>query len=289
MPDLWSHIIGGDMVVDELENRGLSNLILEYRNYYNLGTQGPDFFFYNDFWPWIKEKRGPSIGAIIHSKRQADFVLDAFEILKEKEGSVQYPKTLAYFMGFVTHLVLDKKIHDIIDRTTYNNKEHKRFEMELDCILVENYYNEKCYKIKPDNYLKIGDNLDVLIKDIYYLNITKLHEENIDFKLINDSYQDMLKAHNILYSPFKVKAYILSFLKNFLSLDLDQYLYAKVNNYYIITKEVLDEVEKIFPEFVSISKDLINILSLYLKGKKERKDVQRVVEDHFGEGFFERR
>lgn len=289
MPDLWSHIIGGDMVVDELENRGLSNLILEHRNYYNLGTQGPDFFFYNNFWPWIKEKRGPSIGTIIHTKRQADFVLDAFEILKEKEGSVQYPKTLAYFMGFITHLVLDKKIHDIIDRTTYNNKEHKRFEMELDCILVENYYNEKCYKLKPDAYLNIGDNLDVLIKDIYYLNITKLHEENIDFKLINDSYQDMLKAHNIIYSPFKVKAYILSFLNNFLSLDLDQFLYAKINNYYIITNEVLDEVEKIFPEFVSISKDLINVLSLYLKGKKERKDVQRVVEDHFGEGFFERR
>ncbi|MFO7815635.1 MAG: zinc dependent phospholipase C family protein [Halanaerobiales bacterium] len=287
MPDLWTHIIGGDMVLNELDDRGLSSVILEYRNHYNLGTQGPDFFFYNNFWPWTKEKRGPSIGALIHTKRQTEFVLEVFEILREKEGSVQYPKALSYFIGFITHLILDKKIHEIIDEKTNNNKEHKRFEIELDCILVDNYYNEKCYKLKPDSYLKIGNELDELIKDIYYLNITKLYEEKINFEVINNSYQDMLRAQNILYSPFKIKAYILSFLNNFLSIDLNQYLYAKVNSYYLITQKDLDRIEKLLPEFVSISKDLIGVLSLYLKGKNERKDVKKRLEDHFGEGFFE--
>ena len=47
MPDLWTHIVGGDMVIKEIEDRALYELLVENRKFYNFGTQGPDFFFYN--------------------------------------------------------------------------------------------------------------------------------------------------------------------------------------------------------------------------------------------------
>lgn len=285
MPDLWTHIIGGDMVINDLDDRAVCDLILEYRKYFNMGTQGPDFFFYNDFWPWIKDKKGPLIGRMIHNEKKSEFIVSIFDILKENEGAIQYPQALAYFIGFITHLVLDEKVHKIIDVSIDNDKDHKRFELELDCILVEKYYNEKCYKLNPVNYIKIGNKIDDLIKDIYYLNITRLYEKNINIELIDQSYQDMLKVHNILYSPFKVKATLFKLLNNFLSLDLNQYLYANVNRYYVLSSRDLDEIENIFPEFISISKDLIKEISLYLKGDKKREDLKELINSYINLSF----
>jgi hypothetical protein len=289
MPDLWTHIIGGDMVINDLNDRALCNVILENRKRFNMGTQGPDFFFYNDFWPWIKEKRGPKYGNLIHTNQPGEFVLSIFDILQDKEGSVQYPEALSYFMGFITHMVMDKKMHPIINERTYNDQEHKRFELELDCVLVNNYYNEDCHKLSPITYLKFGDELDDLIKDIYYLNITRLYNKSITLEIINQSYQDMLKAHSILYSPFKIKSTLLTLLDNFLSLNLDQYLYANVNSFYVLNQKDVDDIEDKFPEFVSTSIDFMNEISQYLKGRKEREEMKDLIDGFVDHGILERR
>ena len=289
MPDLWTHIIGGDMVINDLNDRALCNVILENREHFNMGTQGPDFFFYNDFWPWLKKKRGPRIGSLIHTEKPGDFVLSIFEVLREKEGAIQYPKALSYFMGFITHMIMDDKFHRIINERTYTDQEHKRFELELDCVLVKNYYNQDCHKINPISYIKIGEDMDDLIKDIYYLNITKLYDESIDFALINKSYQDMLKAQKILYSPFKVKAALLNLLNNFLSLELNQYLYANANNFYVLTQKDVDDIEREFPDFVTTSIDFMNEVSSYLKGEKSRGELKELIDGYLEQGFLERR
>ena len=289
MPDLWTHIIGGDMVINDLNDRALCNVILENREHFNMGTQGPDFFFYNDFWPWLKKKRGPRIGSLIHTEKPGDFVLAIFEVLREKEGAIQYPKALSYFMGFITHMIMDDKFHRIINERTYTDQEHKRFELELDCVLVKNYYNQDCHKINPISYIKIGEDMDDLIKDIYYLNITELYDESINFEVINKSYQDMLKAQRILYSPFKVKAALLNLLNNFLSLELNQYLYANVNSFYVLTQKDVDDIEREFPDFVTTSIDSMNEVSSYLKGEKSRGELKELIDGYLEHGFLERR
>ncbi len=289
MPDLWTHIIGGDMVINDLNDRALCNVILENREHFNMGTQGPDFFFYNDFWPWLKKKRGPRIGSLIHTEKPGDFVLAIFEVLREKEGAIQYPKALSYFMGFITHMIMDDKFHRIINERTYTDQEHKRFELELDCVLVKNYYNQDCHKINPISYIKIGEDMDDLIKDIYYLNITELYDESINFEVINKSYQDMLKAQRILYSPFKVKAALLNLLNNFLSLELNQYLYANVNSFYVLTQKDVDDIEREFPDFITTSIDFMNEVSSYLKGEKSRGELKELIDGYLEQGFLERR
>jgi len=281
MPDLWTHIVGGDMVIKEIEDRALYELLVENRKFYNFGTQGPDFFFYNDFWPWIKDKKGPDIGTLLHDKSQANFLANSFELLKEEEGSKNYPFALSYFVGVITHFLLDKYFHKVIDQKTNNGVEHKRFELELDSLLVKRYFNKECYKINPKTYIKTNDKLNSLIVDIYYYNITKLHDHYLQIDLINKSYQNMLKVHEILYSPFKVKAYIFKFLDRFLSLNLHQYIYANIDNYMYLNKPVFDEIYSLFPQFISESINIIEYFTLYLKNKKDKQELLKLIEPHF--------
>ena len=281
MPDLWTHIIGGDMVVKKIEDRALYDLLVENRNYFNFGTQGPDFFFYNDFWPWIKDKKGPDIGTSIHDENQAKFLANSFELLKEKEGTKNYPFALSYFMGVITHFLLDKYFHEVIDQNTNNGVQHKRFELELDCLLVKRYFKKECFKINPKSYIKTNEKLNSLIVDIYYYNITKLKDKNFQIELINKSYQSMLKAHQILYSPFKVKAYMFKFIDKFLSLNLHQYIYANIDNYLYLNQTVFDEIYSLFPDFISESINVIKHFTLYLKNKEEKQELLDSIKPHF--------
>lgn len=281
MPDLWTHIIGGDMVIKEIEDRALYELLVENRKYFNFGTQGPDFFFYNDFWPWVKDKKGPDIGSKLHEKNQAEFLVSTFELLKEKEGSINYPFAVSYFMGVITHFLLDKHIHKIIYEKTNNGVEHKRFELELDCLLVKKHFNEECYKINPSSYIKSEDKLNTLIVDIYYYNITKLHNQNLQIELINKSYQSMLKAHNIIYSPFKVKAYIFKLLDRFLSINLDQYVYANLKKYKLLDRSVFDEIYSLFPQYISESIKVLEYFTEFLKGKNEKQKLLELISIYF--------
>ncbi|MCF8008319.1 MAG: zinc dependent phospholipase C family protein [Halanaerobiales bacterium] len=278
MPDLWAHIIGGEMVINKLNDKALCDVIINNRNYFNMGTQGPDFFFYNDFWPWIKEKKGPTIGNLIHNKMTIDFLIESFRKLKEKKGILYYPESLSYFMGFITHIILDKNIHQIIDNFTTDDFEHKRLELELDCYFTKKYLNSECYKLNPLNYINIGDNFNQMISQIIYSNINQMYNLNLDLDFIDKAYNDMLKVHSILYSPYKVKITILKLFTSFFSIDLNQYTYADVNSFSILSTTDIDQVEEKMIKYIKQSKNVINIYCKYLKDKIDIDQVKKEID-----------
>ncbi|MFW6271064.1 MAG: hypothetical protein ACOC4G_13445, partial [Bacillota bacterium] len=46
MPGFWTHIIAGDLIIDEIENTSLKNMIKSHKKFFNLGCQGPDFLYF---------------------------------------------------------------------------------------------------------------------------------------------------------------------------------------------------------------------------------------------------
>lgn len=45
MPDFWTHIIGGEKVLEGLAHRPFQEMVAGYRRLFNFGCQAPDFFF----------------------------------------------------------------------------------------------------------------------------------------------------------------------------------------------------------------------------------------------------
>ncbi|MFO8001765.1 MAG: zinc dependent phospholipase C family protein, partial [Marinilabilia sp.] len=109
MPDFWTHILGGELVIKELkqeDEQQYLKIITDNQQLFNLGCQGPDIFFYNDFWPWIKEKRGPSIGEKMHQNNVAELFKVSLEFLKQNQNSDDFSQLFAYLSGFVVHYAL---------------------------------------------------------------------------------------------------------------------------------------------------------------------------------------
>ncbi len=126
MPGFRSHYFFGDECVKAMEQ--VPQCILNHRNVYNLGQQGPDIFFYcpqaHLFYP-------KNVGFMMHSDRVGVFFQN---LLKTREGFTR-PEHLeivdAYILGFMGHYSLDTVahpyIHDRVEKMKYRHEFSKSF------------------------------------------------------------------------------------------------------------------------------------------------------------------
>ncbi|MEX2103927.1 MAG: zinc dependent phospholipase C family protein [Bacilli bacterium] len=129
MPNVWTHIQFGRKVVDQI---GFST-DLDLKPFFQLGTQGPDPFFYHNFWPWKKDKSVSAIGSAIHYRSCGAFLMDMIDYGKCQPKN---NKLRAYILGFMTHHILDRNAHPyIIYRSGNEGTKHTKLETIIDTLI----------------------------------------------------------------------------------------------------------------------------------------------------------
>ncbi len=223
MPDFWTHILGGELILKDLDNIDIKEKIIKNRRLFYFGCQGPDFFYYNDFWPWIKDKRGPEVGREIHEHDFRSFFSCSMDFIQLEKND----RLKVYFYGVLCHYVLDKYLHSFINKLVVNDWEHKRVEQKLDIFLVDKLWREKAYRLPPVEAINIGESLPVEIDEYYRYLLSTLFDYSPEIDFIEDSYQDMKKVLSIFYCPERYKCQVLKILNKLLPLDISIYIYPE--------------------------------------------------------------
>ncbi|WP_106498119.1 zinc dependent phospholipase C family protein [Lentibacillus sp. Marseille-P4043] len=196
MPNIWTHMLFCEDVVDSIKN---PNPFSSDESYMKLGAQGPDPFFYYNFWPWIKEEPVHDIGMALHTKHCGTFLMDLITAAKHSNNHVR-----AYVFGFVTHHILDRNAHPYIHyRAGYEGNDHQRLEVLIDTLMMEKYHHMKTWKAPVYKEIDVGHSLDKDIVDLLYTAI-KAHYPQIareDNAYIQKSYRDMKLALKLLADP----------------------------------------------------------------------------------------
>ncbi|MFD1361367.1 hypothetical protein ACFQ4A_06765 [Lentibacillus salinarum] len=68
-------------MADSIEN---PRSFLHNEAYMKFGAQGPDPFFYYNFWPWIKEEPFNHIGLKLHQEKCGQFLMDLVDKGKDR-------------------------------------------------------------------------------------------------------------------------------------------------------------------------------------------------------------
>ncbi|RKD32459.1 zinc dependent phospholipase C family protein [Thermohalobacter berrensis] len=275
MPDFWTHMIGGNMILNELKNENFLQIIHNNRKIFDFGCQGPDFLFYNDFWPWIKSKRAPHIGTSLHSSHTKSIFSTSIDYLVKKKQDDEFPLLFSYFCGFISHYVVDKWCHPFINVRTENSSQHKVFEAKIDVYLVNKYWNKNAYKLSPFEAIDMGKNLPKSIEHFYKEIILTVLKPSLSIDYVNDSYKDMKKVLKIFYSPNPLKRLLLNILNTLLPLDISIYIYPTEVDYEFLTCEELEEFEALFKQGISEGVKLIKLLNSYLSDEVE---IQKINE-----------
>ncbi|SFD99716.1 Zinc dependent phospholipase C [Lentibacillus persicus] len=197
MPNIWTHILFCENVMDSIEN---PNSYIQQDAYMKLGAQGPDPFFYYNFWPWMKNDTGNDIGLKLHREKCGPFLLDIIDKASDMDN-----RTQAYVFGFATHHILDRNTHPYIHyRAGYEGNKHQELEVLIDTLMMEKYQHLKTWKAHVYNEINIGSKLDKNIVKLLNKAIkTHYPECGADFNnLIHKSYRDMKLALRVLADPY---------------------------------------------------------------------------------------
>lgn len=279
MPDFWIHTLGGELVLKDLKNCDWKNQLEKNKKTFILGCQGPDLFFYNDFLPWIKNKRGPKIGTMMHQKHTKSLFLESIDYIKKAQNSEGFNNLASYFSGFMVHYSIDKNEHPFINARTKSSDEHKLFEMKLDTYFIKKYWNKRVHLLSPSSQIDIGIKLPSSILD-YYKNIAhEVFDVPLDADTINDSYNDYKKVFDIFYSPKGHKRFFLNMLNPIMPIDLSICIYPTDVDNEVLTKEEFLEFENIFKKGIAEAAELIELVSAYLKDEIDKVPIEKAFDN----------
>lgn len=130
MPASITHELLAEEALDQLSS-GARKSILHAPPYYFLGAQGFDlFFFYEPIFG-----RGENLGKRLHRRQVYEFFSSASRALTNFTGEA-FEKSLAYALGFCTHLAGDVVFHPFVYNYLAENEEkkhaHQRIENDWD-------------------------------------------------------------------------------------------------------------------------------------------------------------
>lgn len=225
MPDYLTHIILADEVLKRIESRRIYEGVVKKRLLYYLGAQGPDpFYFYN----FYKSKaKGPLIGhaSTMHKDKTGDFLLNGFERLQSVSYDEAWNNLAIYLCGFICHFTLDRLVHPYVywasDKWiwgiegTPRKVTHQQLEIALDVIYWRQIRNRHAYKEKTRLLTDIGRAWPVGVESFLKEGILQVYKIDVTNKELNKVLKDFYLGHDLLYDPRGWKTRIINWLDSF--------------------------------------------------------------------------
>ena len=146
MPGMITHYLCGELCLGRLQESEMGGVIKRHRQIYNLGTQGPDFFFF--YIPCLIKPRLYRLGNVMHNSNVGQFFRSLFTNTMKLEGS-ERDAALSYICGYLTHYALDTNTHPYIYYRSGFKTEgdsrpslhysimHRKFETNLDILMLK--------------------------------------------------------------------------------------------------------------------------------------------------------
>ena len=220
MPALLTHYICGNAMLKLIDDDRIKSSILKHRNAFNLGTQGPDIFFYYGAWPWVKSNGIKELGDRMHEEKTGEFI---FEALKYVIGSDEAAKNIliAYLCGYLCHYILDCHTHPYIfykadfvrKGEAYTAKYtcyHRMFETALDVLMLKRELGKKPSEFKASEHISIPLQASLFIGEMYSEVLGKIYNVDINPKLVCRAISDITSIAAVLRDKTGMKKVLLS-------------------------------------------------------------------------------
>lgn len=299
MPDLITHYIFAKEVLNKTEKQ---QTIEKYRGNYDLGCNGPDYFFYYHILPWQKDNMKEELHAYgnqLHNLNINEFFKKALIYVKNHYTESLY----AYFIGYLTHYFLDRKAHPYIfylsgvqtenEKTKIYKYYHKRFEVCIDERMLIEKEKTDIFHFHPAKIIRPNE---MNIESIYsFVNTTleAVYQHSISFKQFKDCINDFHLDLVLLYSKKKWKKRLMEWIEKTFHLDpfisTAMYSIKKENIDYLnlrhqkwydpcFKKESTCSFLDLYDEALKEVLDFIQMFNDYLENQRELDDLLMVID-----------
>ncbi|MCD6239482.1 MAG: zinc dependent phospholipase C family protein [Thermotogae bacterium] len=221
MPDILTHMIYGDRTLEKVRETDSLSLTVEMINWFHLGCQGPDPFFYYKFYlPKGLKKDIWKIGEKMHKEECGDVIINALRLIHSRMDNPDFISiAIPYIAGYISHFAIDRNAHPYIryrsECMSTRVHEHNRFEKIVDVLMAKEVFGSKVEKLKINEKIYVGRKISDPIMTIYR-HIFRHHflGEFADIKpnVINSAYKDTLLFLRLEYSPLRLPYIFANFI-----------------------------------------------------------------------------
>ncbi len=208
MPGLLTHYIFGQALINNLEKTE-QEIIERHRKVFNVGTQGPDMFFY--YIPGLVLSSTKNLGKVMHNEQVGNFIKELILKMDKLDGEAK-EIAFAYIAGYLSHYVLDYKTHPFIyyncgfrqkGKIIQSNKAslaHRKLEDTFDRILFELFSEKVSRQRKLSYHFKVGQPKKEIMAEVISGAIKDIYARNIKSKSLSNAIFSMKGLIKLIYS-----------------------------------------------------------------------------------------
>lgn len=224
MPNILTHALMANDVLQDFEAIKLKEIILKYPQVFSMATSGPDFLFYYKALPMQDAALGKPIydlGNKVHSKNINAFYQNAINIIKSSEDN---EILIAYLAGHLMHWSLDVKAHPFVfnrsgeigGKTKYW---HYRFESMIDTIMVQQIKGYRLDATRTYDCVQSKAEDRERLASFYREIVSRTHQEDVSTDIYAESMESMYTLAKWLFDPYTLKFPVIQAIENRMKLN----------------------------------------------------------------------
>ncbi|MCM3628992.1 zinc dependent phospholipase C family protein [Paenibacillus glycanilyticus] len=209
MPNVWTHLIFGQKVLDHLQESGLISSESD-RRLFNMGCQGPDFLFYHRFLPWQGKSPMLQLGTEMHNRECGPVIMKLLDSVLGRSADAEHPDpAIVYSLGFVLHHVLDRHMHPLVfSRSGFRKWDHQRYEVMMDTLVARRLWGIETWKTPVWRRIDVRERLPEAVVQAFQTITESFYSEfapairREDWK---EAIRDMIRAQRLFHDPAAIK------------------------------------------------------------------------------------
>lgn len=208
MPNIITHYLFAKKCFENT-NEQVKKCIEKYPREYVIGSNGPDFLFFYQFFDskkeWVR-----NIGNLLHSSKINEFYTLAIQEIEKCEDEAEKEAMIAYLAGHLCHWALDSRSHPYVFYRTGNYSDihasmHHRLEYMIDAMLLQRIKNKDIRQFKYYLLAKQSSISAKIVAKIYVPICNQLFNCNLTDKIIKEALDDWYHLNKLTYDPAGIK------------------------------------------------------------------------------------
>ncbi|MCL2840499.1 MAG: zinc dependent phospholipase C family protein [Defluviitaleaceae bacterium] len=205
MPGFLTHYIAGKALLQNLAPQ-IQQPIKSGEQLYNLGAQGPDFFFY--YMPGHFRKRSRGVGVQMHISDLGLFLVQMAKHAKNATELNDKDIIFAYTSGFLMHYTLDAHAHPYVYAKTYNihapkiknSADHRKFETSIDLAMLKLTSGKKPAAMKQWELINAAPHQLTVAATALSQAMQEIYNRNVPPKAVQKAMRHMIQITRLLHS-----------------------------------------------------------------------------------------
>jgi len=258
MPELITHCLVGEKIIEKMDDKKIKSLLEGYRKEFLLGCQGGDLFFFYNYGLFKNKKHIPEFGDRLHVEKVEEFFEEGIKYLKENSSETLF----SYFLGYLCHYAADKQIHPFVYKKSHDvSTMHHNIEFMLGKQYLLDTKGEDA--LNYDMEAPFDFTLSEDISDFYIHIAKKLYSQELSRDIIVKAKKDFCEFKVKTQHPDIQYKLLAKLAKPIVHFDPMALVYKDKNDWQYFTEE----------EYANFVSDILSAIDYSIKVIKTAYDV----------------